>query len=118
MRSVYEMNAAAMAGMALLSTAALAQGTVDTFGNGQSFYGRPAAAAAATRVEELGERSKLFVPWGETVTFRSQGQQFSWTFDGLDLRRVDVAKFAPAGFAGAGASVHVGKNPLNRGGRP
>ena len=51
---------------------------------------------------------------GETVAFSSAGQQFVWTFDGLDNRPVDLAKIAPSGFAAKPLTVYVGKNPMNR----
>lgn len=90
----------------------------DVFANGESFYGSLSSPAAATRIEELSPPGRVRVAWGETVTFRSQGQQFSWTFNGLDLRSLRLAQIAPSGFPAADVSVHVGRNPLNRGGRP
>ena len=48
------------------------------------------------------------------MTFRSGGQLFTWTFNGLDRRAVDVTKIAPAGFPTKPLVVHVGLNPSNR----
>ena len=67
----------------------------------------PAAVAALTGLSAVESR-------GETVTFRSEGKEFSWTFNGLDRRPVDLAKIAPAGFTGKSLNVYVAQNPLTR----
>ena len=48
------------------------------------------------------------------VTFRSEGKEFSWTFNGLGGRAVDVAKIAPAGFPAKPLTVYIGRDPLTR----
>lgn len=111
------MTAALCIAAASLPAHARTAGT-DVFSNGESFYGSLGNPAAATRTEEVSQSSRLRMAWGETVTFRSQGQQFSWTFNGLDHRSLRLAQIAPPGFNAADVSVHVGPNPLNRGGRP
>lgn len=84
------------------------------FMNGQSIYGQPAAQGTPVRVVDLGSTDRLNVAYGESVAFRSGEKQFSWTFDGLDRRSVDVSQIAPAGFAGKSLVVYVGRNPSNR----
>ena len=49
------------------------------------------------------------VEYGETVTFRNEGKQF--TFVGLDLHSVDVSRIAPAGFAARPLVIYIPKNP-------
>ncbi|MCR5864587.1 CzcE family metal-binding protein [Aquincola sp. J276] len=84
------------------------------FMNGQSIYGQPATQGAPVRVVDLAATDRLNVGYGETVVFRSGAQQFSWTFNGLDRRSVDVGQIAPAGFASRPFAVHVGRSPSNR----
>ena len=69
---------------------------------------------AATRAADLGSASAINVADRVSVTFRSGGQLFTWTFNGLDRRAVDVTKIAPAGFPTKPLVVHVGQNPSNR----
>ncbi len=70
----------------------------NTFINGQSLYGQPAAQGASVRVVDLASTDRLNVAYGESITFRSGARQFSWTFDGLDRRSVDVNQIAAAGW--------------------
>ena len=87
----------------------------DTFVNGQSFFGRPSADASGSRPVELGTLKYINVKYGETVTFRSsEGKQFTWTFDGLDLLSVEVARIAPSGFAVTPLVIYIAMNPSNR----
>lgn len=110
MRSTRFIQVAFVLGMASAS----AMAAVDTFANGQSFYGQPAQQASATRVVDVATARHLNVAYGETVTFRSEGKEFSWTFNGLDRRSVQVAKIAPAGFTSRSVNVYVAQNPLTR----
>ncbi|GKQ59663.1 MAG: CzcE family metal-binding protein [Sphaerotilus natans] len=87
----------------------------DTFRNGQSLHGQPATASSTTRVVDLTQTTRPNIAYGETVVFRNAtGQQFAWTFSGLDRRGVDLAKIAPAGFATQDTIADVGRNPANR----
>ena len=87
----------------------------ETFRNGQSIYGQPAAASSAARVVDLAQVARPNIAYGETVIFLGDaGQQFAWTFNGLDRRGVDLAKIAPAGFATKGAVAYVARDPANR----
>ena len=110
MRSTRFIQVAVVLGTASASAMAAA----DTFGNGQSFYGQPAQQASTARVVDVATARHLNVEYGETVTFRSGGKDFSWTFNGLDRRAVDIAKIAPAGFTGKSFNVYVAPNPLTR----
>jgi len=112
MQSTRRLRAAALAALSVLPFAGFAA-SGNTFMNGQSIYGQPAAQGAPVRVVDLASTDRLNVVYGESVTF-SGAQQFSWTFDGLDRRAVDVNQIAPAGFAGKPVVVYVGRNPSNR----
>ena len=114
MRSTPSLKAALMLGMACLSLTGYAANGPDTFMNGKSFYGEPTPQASAARVVDIAAARYVNVTHGETVAFRSGSQQFSWTFNGLGGRAVDVAKIAPAGFAAKPLTVYVGRDPLNR----
>lgn len=105
--------AIALCGVAAAPLASLAAGA-DTFANGQSYYGQPTSPQTATRAVDLGSASRINVTYGESVTFRSGGQLFTWTFNGFDRRAVDVAKIAPAGFPTRPLVVQVGLDPANR----
>ena len=75
----------------------------------------PATASSTTRVVDLTQTTRPNIAYGETVVFRNAtGQQFAWTFSGLDRRGVDLAKIAPAGFATQDTIADVGRNPANR----
>jgi len=113
MPSIRLRSAAALAVLCLLPLAGVAAGG-GTFMNGQSFYGQPAAQGTAARLVDLGSADHINVAYGESVIFRNGAKQFSWTFDGLDFRSVDVMRIAPADFAGKPFVVYVGRNPLNR----
>ena len=83
--------------------------------NGQSIYGQPAAVSSAARVVDLAQAPRPNIAYGETVAFRGDaGQQFAWTFNGLDRRGVGLAKIAPPGFGATSAIAYVGRDPSNR----
>ena len=113
MQSTRRLRTAAFAALSVLPVAGFAA-SGNTFMNGQSIYGQPAAQGAPVRVVDLASTDRLNVAYGESVTFRSGAKQFSWTFDGLDRRAVDVNQIAPAGFVGKPVVVYVGRNPSNR----
>ncbi len=89
--------------------------TAGTFRNGESFYGQPASDTSSARVIDVSTTKYANITYGETVVFQGVGgQKFAWTFNGLDGRSWDLAKFAPGGFAGKDYRVYVTKNPLTR----
>lgn len=100
----------------VLATSALASlaASPNTFANGRSYYGSPGGETANARVVELGALKYINVKYGETITFRSEGKQFSWTFDGLDQLAVELSKFAPLGFATKPLTIYVPQDPSNR----
>lgn len=87
----------------------------ETFLNGQSIYGQPGVMLGASRVVDVAQATRLNVNYGETIVFRGDaGQQFAWTFNGLDRRAVDLAKIAPQGFAAKSTVAYIGRDPANR----
>ena len=103
----------AVLAIACAPVAAFAAG--ETFMNGQSIYGQPAAVSSASRVVNLAQDTRPNIAYGETVTFRGDaGQQFAWTFNGLDRRAVELARIAPAGFGTKSAVAYVGRDRSNR----
>lgn len=91
----------------------------DVFSDGKSFYGQAAVATyPSSRVVQLSDAQplSLTVAYGETVIFKAAGgQQFAWTFNGLDRRSADLKKIAPQGFpVVAGSRVAVGPNRMTQ----
>lgn len=97
MRSIQSLKVAFMLGLASLSLTAYAANGPDVFMNGKSYYGEPTSQVSAARVVDIASSGAINVPYGETVTFRSEGKQFSWTFNGLGGRAVNVTKIARPG---------------------
>lgn len=109
------LRAAALAAAFTAMAAPWASHAAGTFMNGQSHYGQPAPATAAAPVVDLGSTRHLNVGYGETVSFRGTGGQvFTWTFNGLDLRAIDLARIAPPAFATPPLRVFIGRNPSMR----
>ncbi len=111
-----QLSLAAALSLLLATTASAAATGPDRFLNGQSYFGEPAGntATLAPRTVDIGAARYVNAVYGETITFRSGGQQFSWTFNGLDRRAIDLARIAPAGFTAQRLMVYIGENPYNR----
>ena len=86
----------------------------DLFKNGQSFYGQPATPTHHARVVDVASAKHVNAEYGETLTFVRADKAFSWTFNGLDNRAVDLRKIAPTGFAIESLTVYVGTDPLRK----
>lgn len=86
----------------------------NTFANGRSYYGSLGGEPTNPRVVEVGAQRYINVKYGETITFRSDGKQFTWTFDGLDQLAVELSKFAPPGFATKPLTIYVPQDLSNR----
>mmetsp|Transcript_16935 Transcript_16935/g.31861 ORF Transcript_16935/g.31861 Transcript_16935/m.31861 type:complete len:135 (+) Transcript_16935:193-597(+) len=102
---------------ALLATLAAATFSThaDTFRNGESFYGTPTVATTYARQVTLGSRATMNVDYDSVVTFTNEGRSFTWQFNGLDHRPVDITKIAPAGFPTKPLIIYVAPDPFNRG---
>lgn len=85
------------------------------FANGQSIYGQVADANAATKTITLPTKRHLNVSYDETVRFVSGDRVFTWRFNGLGNRDVDLQVIAPKGFDAKGAMIHIDKDPTWRG---
>jgi hypothetical protein len=86
----------------------------ETMPNGRSIYGVSNAPQAADRVVDVKSVKQLNVTCGETVTFKSGARQFTWRFDVLGHRVVDLKKVAPADFPVDRFLVYVSSNPDER----
>lgn len=113
MPSTFRLHATAFVALSLVSFASFAA-SGPVFMTGKSIYGQPAAQGAPARVVDLASTDRLNVGYGESVVFRSGAQQFSWTFDGLDRRSVDLSQIAPAGFTNKPFAVNIGRSWVNR----
>lgn len=82
------------------------------FAAGESIFGEPGRADSAQRVVDVSSVNRLNVSYGETVMFTNGHEQFSWTFDGLDRRSLDLANIAPAYFAAGPFTIYIGMDPL------
>lgn len=107
---------------AVLSTAAtplLSQASTvpascqQVFGNGACIYGAT-TAAKADRVVDTNQLRFLAVNYGETVKFVHDGNEFTWTFNGLDARAVQLAQLTGGKLGGHDVMVYVRPNPLTR----
>ncbi|MFN3809060.1 MAG: CzcE family metal-binding protein [Roseateles asaccharophilus] len=101
-------------GLAMSATAASAAMGTTTLANGKSIYGATAAASQATKVVDAGSANTLNVDCGETVTFRNGDKSFSWKFDVVGHRVVDLQTIAPAGFSSKPLKVYVARNETER----
>jgi hypothetical protein len=99
---------------ALTSTAAFAAGP-HTLMNGSSLLGVPALAERSSKVLDVASTPSANVICGDVVTFRNGAKTFTWKFDGVSHRTVDLQKIAPAGFTSKPLLVYVEPNAYERG---
>ncbi len=116
MQSTRRLRTAALVALVALSIVPLLSFAArkPVFMNCQSIYGQPGAQGAPVRVVDLATTHQLNVEHGQSVVFRLGAQQFSWTFNGLGERSVDLSQIAPAGFANKPFTVRIGRDPSNR----
>lgn len=98
---------------ALIATASFAA-QAERFANGKSWYGAPSSAELATQTVNVQSVRQLNVNCGDTVTFRSGDQSFSWRFDSVQHRAVDLRQIAPAGFKAEALRIYVSANVYER----
>ncbi|MBO9687582.1 CzcE family metal-binding protein [Roseateles chitosanitabidus] len=82
----------------------------DQLMNGRSAYGVPAAGIQADKVVDVKDGGSLNIDCGQTVEFRDGGKSFTWKFDSVQHRAVNLAQIAPSGFGAKGFVVHVSRN--------
>jgi len=107
-------NFALAFGLALSATVATAAMDPATMPNGKSVYGAAATQSQTTKVVDVGSANILNVNCGETVTFRSGDKSFSWKFDVVNHRVVDLQAIAPVGFSSKPLKVYVARNDFER----
>ncbi len=101
-------------GLALSAAMANAAVGTTTLANGKSVYGAAASASQAAKVVDVASAGTLNVDCGETVTFRNGDKSFSWKFDVVGHRVVDLQAIAPAGFSSKPMKVYVARNDGER----
>lgn len=99
---------------ATLAGAAVLPSEAHRFANGQCIYGEPVANEAGARVVDVSAGNHLNVRYGETLRFVNGGKAFSWRFNGLDRRALDLQAIAPADFGAKPLELHVGRDPYGR----
>jgi hypothetical protein len=79
-------------------------------------YGSLAPASAAVKTLTIKPQTKwVNVDNGETVTFVSGGQSFTWSFRTLrETEDFQLSAIAPAGFNAGKVEVYVASDPLYR----
>lgn len=104
------------AGLMIAAGAAqAAQPGANLMANGKSVHGSEVVAqAGAAKAVNVDDRRSLNVDCGETVTFRKGDKTFSWKFDSVSHRAVDLRTIAPAGFADKPLMVYVSRNEAER----
>lgn len=103
-----------MLGIAIALTAAAAASMAaspNTFANGGSYFGGLGGETANARLVDVGAVKQLNVRYRETITFRSDGKQFTWTFNGLGDRAVSLSEIAPTGFAEKPFTIYIARDP-------
>lgn len=84
----------------------------DRFGNGMCIYGSSQTGQQAERVVNVDKSARTIgVNYGETVKFVDGDKSFTWTFNGLGGRNVELSRIAPAGFMTHGLGVSVDRDP-------
>lgn len=101
-------------GLLVAAGAAQAAAGQDRLYNGKSVYGQAVAAPEKGRVVDVSAVKAVNVNCGETVTFQKGGKSFTWKFDTVDHRVVDLRAIAPAGFADGSFKVYVSRNEAER----
>ena len=101
-------------GLAMSATVASAAMDTSTLANGKSIYGATTAASQTAKVVDVSKVSTLNIDCGETVTFRHGDKSFSWKFDVIGHRVVDLQTIAPVGFVSQPLKIYVARNEGER----
>jgi hypothetical protein len=115
MSSIKSLSAIAILfGAYLVTPVAMASAQAETFANGRSWYGVPNNPEVATRVVDVNSTDAINIECGETVTFRNGDKSFTWRFDVVNHRAVDIQKVAPVNFSSKKLMVYVSPNDFER----
>jgi hypothetical protein len=107
---------AAMAAVALaLSAGGASAGPASTtMPNGKSIYGVPVQASPNHRVVDMKATEHLNIVCGDMITFRNGDKSFSWKFDVVNHRAVNLQAIAPADFGAKSLMIYVDRNEMER----
>lgn len=104
------MKAIAIIALTVGSLTAFGASARDAYPTGSSYYGTSVTSPAKGRIIDLAANKPMNVTCGEVVTFVNGAQSFTWKFDGVSHRALDVAKIAPSGFGAAKGTVYINRN--------
>lgn len=100
---------------AVVLTAGVAQAaSSEVLANGRSVYGVAVTGAAVDKVVDVKDGGHINIDCGQVVEFRDGAKTFTWKFDTVQHRAVNLAKIAPADFAGKKFTVYVDRNDAER----
>ena len=96
----------ALAGLALSAASLAAAATVTE----SDMLGSPAQASAAQRTIVIDQKTRwITVERGEVVTFKANGRDFAWAFNGMGSS-FDLNRIAPAGALDRALKVYIWPN--------
>lgn len=107
-------TSAIVLGLLLAANVQAGPANSETLYNGQSIYGRAVTQPQNARVVDVSAQKSLNVDCGETVTFKKGTQTFSWKFETVGHRPVDLRAIAPAGFVDSPVTVYVSRSEAER----
>lgn len=80
----------------------------------RSWLGKPIAAAVGAKTIDVTKVKTINIDCGEVVTFRNGEKTFTWKFDVVGHRNVDLKSIAPADFNAPDVRVYVSRNDSER----
>ena len=96
----------ALVGLALSAASLAAAATVTE----SDMLGSPAQASAAQRTIVIDQKTRwITVERGEVVTFKANGRDFAWAFNGMGSS-FDLNRIAPAGILDRDLKVYIWPN--------
>ena len=96
----------ALAGLTLSAASLAATATVTE----SDMLGSPAQASAAQRTIVIDQKTRwITVERGEVVTFKANGRDFAWAFNGMGSS-FDLNRIAPAGALDRALKVYIWPN--------
>ncbi|MBN6746388.1 CzcE family metal-binding protein [Acidithiobacillus sp. MC2.1] len=106
---------ALMAGLLLATAAHAGQSDLERLPNGKSVYGSEVVQpGSSAKVVNVDDRNSLNVDCGDIITFRRGEKVFTWKFDSVNHRPVDLRAISPSGFVDKPFVIYVSRNEAER----